>query len=82
MADHAITGEATRSGRKPIPTLKRKADEVLKSVKTTITRKKNISGPTKTKKVSTSKKGKEKAVSPPEDSDIEVIFLYLLLTKD
>ena len=76
MAENTIPGEATRSGRKTFPTLKRKAVEVVKSHKKTS----NID-PAKKNKASTSKKKKDKALTPPNDSDIEVKIPCLAVYK-
>lgn len=75
VADNTVAGKATRSGCKSIPTLKRKAVEVLQSVKTAVTHKKKTADPAKKKKVSTSKKGKDRVPPPSENSDVEVNFL-------
>ena len=70
MTDNTVPGKATCSGRKPIPTLKCKAVEVVKSA--VIHKKASDTDPAKKNKASTSKKKKDKALTPPKDSNIEV----------
>ena len=75
MADNAVPEEATCLGCKSIPSLKHKAGEILKAVKTAATYKKRTSNSTQKNKALTSKKGKDKAPPPSEDSGIQVNFL-------